>query len=114
MLWKQAEVQRVQYGAHARDRVIELEVPVVVPGQGGDAVTRLDAEPLKRPGKTVDARHHLAICGAVDALVAFGHHLSFLVQSLDPAQHVLQAELVVLHQAFHHRHLHLRNPQRLV
>ena len=114
MLRKQPEIQRVKDRAHARDRVIELEVPVVVPCEGGNTVAGFHAHAFQRAGKAVDTRHHLPVGGAVDALVALGHHLSFLVQSLNPPQHVLETELVVLHQAFHGRHLHLRIPQRSV
>ena len=114
MLGKQPKVQRVQDGAHARHRVVELQVAVVVPGEGGDAVARLDPDLLQHPRQTVDAGHHLAVRRAVDAFVALGHHLFLLVQSLNPPQHVLETELVVLHQAFHGRHLHLSLPQRQV
>jgi hypothetical protein len=106
MLGKQPEVQGMQHATHAGDRVVELQVAVVVPGERGDTVARLDTKSLQRSCKPVDARHHLAIRGAVGALIALRHYLFLLVQSLDPPQHVLQAELVVLHQAFHGRHLH--------
>jgi hypothetical protein len=43
----------------------------------------------------------------VNPFIALGHYLFLLVQSLNPPQDVLKTELVVLHQAFHGRHLHL-------
>ena len=104
----------MQDRAHAGHGVIELEVAVVVPGQGGDSIAGLDAELFQGAGKAVDAWHHLPVGGAVNALIAFRHHLFLLVQSLNPPQDVLQTELVVLHQAFHGSHLHLSLPQRQV
>jgi hypothetical protein len=50
----------------------------------------------------------------VDAFITLRHYLFLLVQSLDSPQDVLKSELVVLHQAFHGRHLHLSTPQRQV
>jgi hypothetical protein len=82
-------------------------VPVVVPRQRRHAIAWFDAEPFQRAGKAVDARHHVAVRRAVNAVVALGHNLFALMQSFDPPQDVLKSELVVLHQAFHGRHLHL-------
>ena len=42
----QARVQRVQHGARARHRVVQLHVAVAVPGQRGDAVAEADAAAL--------------------------------------------------------------------
>jgi hypothetical protein len=43
----------------------------------------------------------------VYALLPLGHHLFLLVQALEPPEHMLKRELVVLHQAFHWRYLQL-------
>jgi hypothetical protein len=100
VLREKPQVQRVQNGAHAWHGVIELEVPVVVPGQRRDAVARLHAKPLERPGEAVDAADHLSVGGAVQSLLSLGDDLFLLVQALDSPEHVLNRELVVLHQAF--------------
>jgi len=106
VLRKQTQVQRVQDRAHAGHGVIELEVPVIVEGEGRHPIARLDAEPLQRARKTVDARHQLGIGHAVNALLAFGDNLLLLVQALHSPEHMLKRELVVLHQPFHYAHLH--------
>ncbi len=101
VLWKQAQVEGVQDGAHAGHCVIQLEVPVVVPGQRGHPISRLDAEPLERAGQAVDAADHLPVGDAVEPLLPLRDHLLLRVQPLQAPEHMLYRELVVLHQAFH-------------
>jgi len=43
VVWK-LDVDRVQLGAHQRDRKIGLIVPVMVPGEGPDTIAGLDAQ----------------------------------------------------------------------
>ena len=106
VLGEKAQVQGVQDGAHAGHRVIELQMAVVVEGQRGHPVPGLDPEALERARQAVDARHEVRVRHPMDALLAFGHDLGLSVQALQPPEHVLQAQLIVLHQAFHYRHLH--------
>ena len=71
--------------------------------------TRPVASAQTGPAKTVvwiDAGDEVRVRHPMDALLAFGHDLGLSVQALQPPEHVLQAQLIVLHQAFHHRHLH--------
>ena len=107
MLRKQPKVQRVNDRAHARNCEVQLQVPVVVERQGGHSVPGLDAKPLQHSGEAVDARHHLPVSGSMHPFVSLGDDFLVLVQSLNPPQHVLQAELIVLHQALHGQHLPL-------
>ena len=51
LLREQADVQGVKNGAHAGDREVGLQVFLVVPGEGADPVSRLDAEALERVGE---------------------------------------------------------------
>ena len=59
LLREQARIDRVQDVARARDAVVELEVPVVVPGERADAIRFLHSEfpqcvrYLRRAGKSV-------------------------------------------------------------
>ncbi len=106
MLGKQPQVERVEHGTHARDGVVQLEVSVVVEGEGGDPVARFDAEPLQGPGEPIDPLDQLGVGHAMQALLAARHDLALSMQLLEAPEHVLHAELVVLHQAFHSRHLH--------
>src|SRR2546428_238938 len=49
--------------------------------------------------------YHVAVRRAVVSLLALGDDLFLGVHALDAPEHVLNRELVVLHQAFHRRHL---------
>ncbi len=47
----QADVQRVQHGAHGRHRKVRLQVLTIVPGQRRDTVAWADAEVCERAGE---------------------------------------------------------------
>ena len=51
LLGREPDVERVQHGPHAGDGEIGLEVALVVPAEGADAVARLDAEPGQGGGQ---------------------------------------------------------------
>ena len=101
VFWEEAQVEGVEHRAHAGDRVVELQVPVVVPAEGGDAVAVLDPQSLERAGQAVDPGHHLAIGGAVNTRLLLGDDLLAREQPLDAPESVLNRQLVVLHQTFH-------------
>ena len=66
---REAQVQRVQHGAHRRDRAVRFEVARVVPAERGHAVAALHAEPLERGGEARGAREHFAVRRAVEGAV---------------------------------------------
>jgi len=101
VLRKEAQVEGVEHGAHGGDRVIELEVAVVVPAEGRDPVALADTEALQGARQLVDPGHHLAVGGAVDAALLLGDDLLPREEALDAPQPVLGRQLVVLHQTFH-------------
>jgi hypothetical protein len=80
----QPGVHGVQHAARAADAVVQLHVPVRVPGQRGGALARLHAQRLQRVGHPARARRDLTVGAAVDitfdtprhdllvAMVAFG------------------------------------------
>src|SRR4051812_35202259 len=57
---KQARVDGVDHRSGARDRVVDLEVPVAVPRERGDAIGGLDPEALQRIGELARADVRLA------------------------------------------------------
>ena len=63
---RQADVDRVQDRPDRRHGEVELEVPMVVPGKGGDAIAGLDAQALEDVHQPVDpaarARHSCERC----------------------------------------------------
>ena len=65
----QAEVQRVQHEAAARDAEVALMVLVVVPAERRDAVAALEPEALQRDRELLRAPRQVAVAVAVEALV---------------------------------------------
>ena len=66
LLVEQADVERVQHRPDARDREVELEVALVVPGERPDPVALLDAEPAERAREPVDPLGDLGEGGRLD------------------------------------------------
>jgi hypothetical protein len=66
LLLEQAHVQRVQHGAGARDRHVELEVTLVVPRECPHAVALLDAQAAERMRNAVHPLGELAVAHALD------------------------------------------------
>ena len=106
MLWKQAKVECVQDRAHAGDRVIKLEMAIVVEAESGHPIAGLDPQPLQGSGEPVDTGYQVRVGHPVHALVALGDDLAASVEAFHSPHHVLHSQLVVLHQAFHCGHLH--------
>jgi hypothetical protein len=57
----QARVQGVQHAAGTADAEIQLQVPVAVPGQRGNAVTELQLQHIQRLGHLARAARHIAV-----------------------------------------------------
>ena len=57
----EAWVHGVDDAAHAGDGVVQLEVALAVPGEGGDAVAGLDAEGLEGAGEAAGAALDVAV-----------------------------------------------------
>ena len=74
LLRKKAWIDRVQHGAQARDRVVELEVAIVVPGQRAHPVAGPDARGLQRVRELARAAEHLTPVRAVPRLVESDRH----------------------------------------
>jgi len=65
----------VEDRAHAGDRVVGLQVPVVVPGQGGDPLALLHTQPPEHVGELGGPLRHVPVAVAVNALLALGDDL---------------------------------------
>ena len=64
-LGEEAHVERVEHRAHRRHREVSLEVLLVVPHEGADAVTVADSELGKRGGQPIGALHSIEERAAV-------------------------------------------------
>ena len=98
----EAQVQRVQHEAAARDAEIGLEVLVVVPAERRDAVAGLEAELLQPDGELLRPPGHVPIRVAMEALVREpADDLLVAEERLRPLQERRERELVIHHQAVH-------------
>ncbi len=59
LLARQADVERVEHSAHARDGEVRLEVLLVVPHERADRIARADPEAAERGGEPVGVVSHL-------------------------------------------------------
>ena len=110
---EQPRIDRVTDGAAAGDGVVQLEVPVVVPGEGGDAFAWPHAKPvLERPGQLLGAPGEGGIGRAVRGRIRrAGHHLDRAVARRRVVQYRRDQKRPIHHQAAQHRHPDL--PARL-
>ena len=98
----QADVQRVEHVAAARDAEVALHVLRVVPAKGRYAVAALESEPVERDGELLRAAHHLAVVRAVEAAVGPpGDDLLPGEVRLGAPHQRRQRQLVVHHLAAH-------------
>ncbi len=98
----EAEVERVQDKAAAGNAEVALVVHVVVPGEGRDAVARLEAEVLEGNGELLRPAHRLADRVAVEALVRHPRDDLLLREvRLGAAQQRRQRQLEVHHLSAH-------------
>ena len=66
LLVEQTRIDRVGDRAHARDRVVELEVAITIPGERSDPVSGNDAQPRQGAGEPARASMRVAVRIAVD------------------------------------------------
>ena len=69
LLREQPRVDRVQYGAHAGDRVVKLQVPVVVPGERADTVAGSDPRRLQRIGQLSRSAKDVPVRAAMPRMI---------------------------------------------
>ena len=102
LVGRKAQVQRVHHAARGRNAEVALEVRVMVPAQRGDALARLEAEPLQRRGERARAPAVLGVAVPAQALV--GHARDDLVAAEQLAGAVEQ--VVQRQRHVHHRRAH--------
>ena len=105
LIGEQAGIDGVTDGADPGDAVVQLEMPVVVPGERGDALALPDAEPVpKRSGQLLGALAERGIGGAVRRRIRrAGHHLDCAVARRRVVQNRRDQKRPIHHQAAHHR-----------
>ena len=99
LLVEEPRVDGVADRAHAGGGVVELEVPVAVPGQRADAVVAAHAQPLQRPREAPRPALRLAVGVAVPAAVdRVAHHLAPAVVAGGEGQDGRHQQRLPLHQ----------------
>src|ERR1035438_2427915 len=76
LLGEQPYVDAMQDRAHRRHGKVGLQVFLVVPGEGADAVSRADAQLSQRGGQTAHAFAYLRVAGAPHMVAGVGRHLA--------------------------------------
>ena len=71
---EQARIDRVAHRADPRDAVIELEMAIIVPGEGADPVAGADAEPHQGARQPARAAFRVGVAIAVDRAVDHPRH----------------------------------------
>ena len=105
----EAEVERVEDEAAARDAEVRLVVLVVVPAERRHAVAALETRLLQRDGQLPRTAHRVAVVRAVEALVGQARDdLAVAEERLRAAQQVRQRQREVHHQAVHPAHSPMR------
>jgi len=98
----QTWVEGVQYRARAGHRVIQLHVTVAVPGQGANAVTKLQLKRFERIGHPAGALAQLAKGLAVNVtLDTPGHDFLIAMVAFSVNQQVGNQQRLLLHACFH-------------
>ena len=102
LLGEQARVDGVADRTHAGDAVIQLEMPVAVPGQGADAVARLDAQRRERLRHLLRPHPGISVGIAVEAAFQ-GPRYDFSVAVIEGGvlDELLDQQRPILHEAEH-------------
>jgi len=102
LLGEEADVQGVQHRAHAGDGEVQLEVLLVVPGEGGHAIALLHAKTVKHACQPIDAVRQAGVADPPDlAALLQRDDLGTEVARAHPAAYVVEGQLeIVLHQTF--------------
>ena len=102
LLGKEPRIDRVQHSSDAGDSEIEFEMPVRVPGEGGDAVARADAHAQQSVGKPCRAGADLGPVRAHDRpLAGTAYDLDVGVIAGRMLDQPRYQELPVLHEPEH-------------
>ncbi|MCY1501317.1 hypothetical protein D9M68_353840 [compost metagenome] len=98
----QPRIERVQHAARPGDRVIQLHVPVAIPGQRGHRRAGRHVERAQRVGQAARARRQVAKGIAVNvAFDAARHDLLIAVVPLGMAQQRRDQQWLMHHQSVH-------------
>jgi hypothetical protein len=114
LLGKKSRIDRVDHRAHARDRVVQLEVPVAVPGERGNAIAVDDALPGQRARELARSRMRVAIRVAMNrAFDGARDDLGIAVKAIRVADQRRDHQRHVHHQTVHrYSRIAKRSPDR--
>ena len=99
----EAQVQRVQHEAAARNPEVRLVMLMVVPAERRNAVAAFEPEIVQCDGELPRTPHRVAVRRAMEALVGKPRDdLAVAVIGLGAPQEVRQRQLEIHHQAVHH------------
>lgn len=108
---EQAQVEVVHHRAGRRNAEVALEVGVMVPHQGCDPVTGLDAGLDQRLGQTLGPTVEVGVGMAMQGLVGHPRYdLHLRVVQLGPLQEMIERERHLHHGRFH---IQLSTPKKL-
>ena len=98
----EAGVHGVDDGAHAGDGVVELEMALAVPGEGGDTVALGDAEGLESAGEATAATLDVAVgCAGGGAVFLAGDDLGLTMVAGGVGEDGGDQQRLALHEAEH-------------
>ncbi len=101
---EQSDVQRVDDGAHRRNGVVGFEMLLGVPAEGADAISRADAEALKRACEAADAVAHFAEGGAAGMVAHPSNDFALGMYPDTVLKDGADGELKVRHRGRHGEH----------
>ena len=105
VLLEETHVQRVEDRAHRRHGEIELEMADRVPGEGRDAIPRLDPQLGEGAGEPAGALDDLRVGGPLDAGLGPRHELALPEDGRGTLRDLLDEQRAVHHQPVHRRSL---------
>jgi hypothetical protein len=106
LVGKQAKVERVKHGAHARNRKISFKVFLCIPAEGSNSVAPADAQSLQSGGKPLGALRNMVIICAARVRAHEGYYLAVTMNSTAMFENCVDRQRTILHRALH------RTPRR--
>src|SRR3954471_24247985 len=99
---EQTRIDGVAYCTNTGDRVIGLEVSMIVPGKRGNPIAKADAEPEKGSGQLLSARISLRIGISVESTLSRArHNLGVAVITRRVVNQRLNQQRLIHHQTAH-------------
>ena len=101
VLLEQPDVERVEHGARARHREVELQVAERVPGEARDPIAGPHSQPGERAGQAPGPLDDPSVGRALDALLGPRDHLAVPEHRLRSLRDLLDEQRAIHHQPVH-------------